>query len=129
MTAKKPKVLSKAQILSAEDRGRELVDVPEWGGSVYVQAMSGAERDAFEASMLEINEDAKGRVTTTRKMENLRAKMCARCLVGEDGVRLFEEADIAALGAKSAKALDRVFSVAQRLNGVGEKDLEELAGN
>lgn len=129
MAAKKPTVLSKAQILSAEDLGRELVAVPEWGGAVYVQAMSGVERDAYESSIIEINEDAKGRLTTTRKMDNLRAKMCAYCIVDADGARLFDEGDIAALGAKSAKALDRVFSVAQKLNGVSDKDLEELAGN
>lgn len=126
---KKPTVLGKDQILSAEDLNRELVEVPEWGGSVYVQAMSGVERDAYEASIIEINEDAKGNVTTKRRMENLRAKMVARCMVGEDGERLFDESEIEALGAKSAKALDRVFSVAQKLNGVSDKDLEELAGN
>lgn len=129
MAPKKPNVLGKAQILSADDLGRELVEVPEWGGAVYVQAMSGVERDAYESSILEINEDAKGRITTKRKMDNLRAKMCARCMVDEDGNRLFDESEIEALGAKSAKALDRVFSVAQKLNGVSDKDLEELAGN
>ena len=33
--------------------------------------------------------------------------------------RLFDDGEIAALGRKSARALDRVFSVAQRLNGIG----------
>lgn len=122
-------MLSRDAILSAEDLGREEVEVPEWGGSVYVQAMSGTERDAYESSIIEINQDAKGNVSTTRKMENARAKMCARCIVGEDGERLFGDADIDALGRKSAKALDRVYAVAARLNGMSDADLEELTGN
>jgi len=41
------------------------------------------------------------------------------------GDRLFADADIAALGSKSAKALDRVFAVAQRLNGIGSDQVDQ----
>jgi hypothetical protein len=34
-------------------------------------------------------------------------------------VRLFTDAEVAELGNKSAKALDRVFTIAQRINGIG----------
>ena len=37
--------------------------------------------------------------------------------------------DVKALGKKSSLALNRVFEVAQRLNGLTERDMEELAGN
>jgi hypothetical protein len=40
-------------------------------------------------------------------------------LCDSQGDRLFDDSEIAALGRKSARALDRVFSVAQRLNGIG----------
>jgi hypothetical protein len=40
------------------------------------------------------------------------------------GNRLFEDAEITALGRKSALALDRVFAVAQRLNGIGVEQAE-----
>jgi hypothetical protein len=40
------------------------------------------------------------------------------------GNRLFEDAEITALGRKSARALDRVFAVAQRLNGIGIEQAE-----
>ena len=33
------------------------------------------------------------------------------------------------LGRKSAKALERVFDVAQRLNGMGADDIKEMAKN
>ncbi len=37
----------------ADDLPRETVSVPEWGGEVLVRTMSGTDRDAFEASLLE----------------------------------------------------------------------------
>ena len=44
--------LTKDQILEANDLQSESVTVPEWGGDVLVRTMTGADRDAFEASMI-----------------------------------------------------------------------------
>lgn len=117
--------LSKDAILGAQDRDREAVDVPEWGGTVWVQALSGDERDAFEASFMA---QKNGKITP-QLPQQIRARLAALCLVDEQGQRLFSDGDIKALGAKSARALDRVFAVAQRLSGIGEQDIEELAKN
>ncbi len=124
-----PKILGRDDILGSDDLPRELVEVPEWGGSVWVRTMTGQERDAYEASIIDVTMDSKGRSSVERRMENSRAKLLTRCICGDDGERIFTESDVAALGRKSAKALDRVFDVAQRLNGMTEEDLEELAGN
>ena len=102
-------ILSKDAILAADDLPRETVNVPEWGGEVLVRTMSGTDRDAFEASLLEKD----------GRMENVRARLVALTLCDPQGDRLFDDSEIAALGRKSARALDRVFSVAQRLNGIG----------
>ena len=114
-------ILSKDQILLAEDFKTETVDVPEWGGEVIVKTMSGFSRDQFEGSIVGKNGGT--------NLANIRAKMVAAVLVDESGELLFNEKDVVALGKKSAKALDRVFSVAQRLNGFSEADVEELAKN
>ena len=45
--------LSRDTILQREDIKTEDVEVPEWGGTVRVRGMSGVERDAFEASLIE----------------------------------------------------------------------------
>ena len=121
-------ILTRDQILGAEDLKRELVEVPEWGGSVFVRAMMGTERDSYEESVLQISQNGKG-VTAKPILAAMRAKLCARCIVDESGARLFTDEDVDALGTKSAAALDRVFAVAQRLNAIGDKDLEELKGN
>lgn len=112
--------LSRDAILKAQDLKRESVEVPEWGGSVLVRQMTASERDRFEARLF-VGDGA----TRTINQDNLRAKLCALCIVDEQGKRMFEDADIAALGGKSAAALNRVFDVAQRINGMGAEAVDD----
>jgi hypothetical protein len=60
---------------------------------------------------------------------NMRARMVALSIVGEDGELLFNQADIVALGKKSAGALNRVFKVASEMSALGEDDAESAEGN
>jgi hypothetical protein len=113
-------MLTKDQILKADDIKTEKVEVPEWGGDVHIKTMTGTERDAFEQSIIS------GQKTN---LANIRAKLCARVIRDGNGKRLFTDADVAALGKKSAKALDRIFAKAQTLNGITAEDVEGLAKN
>lgn len=117
-------ILSKDDILRAEDLPRELVDVPEWGGAVMVRGLSASERDAFEASIVEL----RGKDRRIH-LENIRAKLASLTICDEQGNRLFSDSEVTALGKKSAQAVQRVFDVAQRLSGISETDVEELAKN
>jgi hypothetical protein len=117
-------LLTKEQILQAADATYEEIEVPEWGGWVRVRALSGAERDRFEAS---VAGDRPGK--SRMNLLNVRARLVALAVVDETNRPLFSQADVEALGRKNAAALDRVFDVAQRLAGVSDADLEELEGN
>jgi len=117
-------MLTRDQILAVKDRKTETVSVPEWGGSVLVTAMSGAARDAWEASLI----TRKGNKVETN-LQNMRARLVAACVVDQSGALLFSDADIEALGQKSGAALERVCKVAQRLNGLTDGDLEAAKGN
>ena len=116
--------LSRDQIRGVVDAKFEDVEVPEWGGSVRVKALSGAERDAFEASLTE----QKGKKIRMR-MQNVRARLVRLTCVDEKGVLIFQPSDEHWLGEKNAAALDRVFSVAMRLAGMRDEDIEELTEN
>jgi len=117
-------LLTREEILQAEDLPTEDVEVPEWGGSVLVQGLTGAERDAFESTVVEL----RGRKTHLN-MQNARAKLCAMAMVDEQGERVFRDGDVEELGQKSGAALQRVFQVAQRLSGLSNEDIEELTKN
>ena len=117
--------LDKAGILGQDDLKTEDVQVPEWGGAwVRVRTLNACERDHFEASTIQRN----GKRITTN-MENIRARLCLLCLIDENGERLFADEDAFPLGGKSAAALDRIFTVAQRLNGLRDEDIEDLVKN
>jgi len=114
-------MLSRDDILDAQDLDHITVEVPEWGGSVIVQVMTGVDRDYFERSIV----DSKTK-TPELNFTNLRAKLVARCVVDSEGRRLFTEVDVPALGKKSGLALQRVFAAAQKINGLTDDDVEEL---
>jgi hypothetical protein len=114
-------ILSKEQILTADDNKTTTVDVPEWGGSVIISTMSGFARDQFEGSLVGKNGGT--------NISNVRAKLAAATIVDEAGNLLFTDKDVAALGKKSSAALDRVFEASQKLNKISDGDVEELAKN
>lgn len=117
-------VLTRDEIVKQRELQTELVPVPEWGGEVIVRALSGRERDAFEAAIVE----QKGRKAIVNT-QNIRARLVATAVVDEHGQPIFYPSDVDLLGEQSAAALDRVFSVARRLSGMSEDDVEELAKN
>lgn len=111
-------MLSRDQILAADDLPTEEVDVPEWGGAVLVRGMQGNERDRFEMSMYMTKDNLEEKAI-------VRARVVAWCTLGEDRKALFTPKDVEWLGRKSARALDRVFDVAKRLSGIGEEATKE----
>lgn len=117
-------LLNRDDILNVADMSSEVVEVPEWGGAVRVKSLTGAERDRFEASIIE-----RAGKKTKMNMANVRARLVALTVVDEDHKRLFRFADVEALGQKSASALDRIFDVAMRLSGMRDEDVEELIEN
>lgn len=118
-------LLSREQILGADDRSTQDVEVPEWGGSVRVRAISGAERDAYEAGLVQLKSDGSRKFT----LANARSRLVALSIVDEAGARIFDEADVAKLGEKSAVALERVFDVAASLSGLSDDAVEEMVQN
>lgn len=139
-------LLTKDQILAARNtRKTAIVDTPEWGGSVLIIELSGKERDAFEADMIQLGVNGQQKIN----LRNIRAKLVARCAVDPndydvetvDGVsisatlkkghvptRLFNEIDVNDLGDVSALALQRVFEKCQHLSGITKEDVNELVG-
>jgi hypothetical protein len=118
---KNSKALGRDDILKVQDIEIERVDVPEWGGHVFVKGMTGTERDAFEMVVTK----KRGKDVEVN-MVGLRAKLIVTTVCDEDGKRLFTKKDVEKLGEKSASALQKVFEVAQRLSGLSSQDVEEL---
>lgn len=106
--------LNKAKILSAKDVKLEQVPVPEWGGDVFVKSLSGTERDAFEDAY------------SSDKMKNFRVRFLVLALCDDAGERLFSDAEIDALGKKSAAVIARLFEKAWAFNAFRTEDVDTL---
>lgn len=119
------KILSKAEILAASDLETVTVDVPEWGGAVIIRAMSGLQRDLYETSLMQKQDDGTYKVNT----ENMRAKLVCFTAVDEAGTALFSGDELTLLAGKSAAVLERLFDAAQKINGLQQGAVEDAAKN
>ncbi|SDV49821.1 hypothetical protein [Chitinasiproducens palmae] len=111
-------MLTRDQILGAQDRASEVVPVPEWQGDVTVTVMSGAERDAFLVSL-----------QSDKSVSFFEAALVAATVVDEHGNKLFGPDDVPALQAKNAAIVARVAAAAFRLNGLGPEAVEKAEKN
>ncbi len=120
-----PKQLTRKEILEAQDFRLEPVDVPEWGGVVYVKTMSGEERDRFEDEVVKRRDEKTGMPTSIVGLKVLVVSLTA---CDAEGKRLFGgEGDEAKLAAKSAAAIDRLFAKSQELSHLTDEAVGELA--
>lgn len=116
--------LSREAILGSDDSNTEVVEIPQWGGSVRVRSLTGRERDRLEASMIGKN----GKADAKSGLTNFRARLVAASVVDDNGAPMFTEADLDALADRSAAALDAIAQAAMRLSGLSSEDVTELAG-
>lgn len=109
------KYLSREDIFSINDVVREEVEVPEWGGSVWVGTISA--RAALE--IMTRAEKIKGGDEGEALVYNA-GLLLARSVTGQDGRPVFTEDDIPRLMEKSEKAVNRLFMAALKLNPLGD---------
>lgn len=112
--------LSRDSILGASDLPVVPVEVPEWGGTVYVRSITAGERDKFEAS---VNNG------TRQNLENFRARFAVLVLCDDAGNRLFSDSDANALSQKSASALQTILSAGMTHNAMRAEDVPEMEKN
>lgn len=111
-------MLSDDDILKADELPVIPVDVPEWGGRVYVATLRADERDQLEARLAEYPEQV-----------GMRAYVCAFCICNEKGERRFlNELDVAAgkIGRRAAPGVLRVFAAADKANGITQHSLADI---
>ena len=111
------KVLTRDEILDADDLEVWDVEVPEWGGTVLVQSLTAAQVERVQRKY-------KG-----KGIKGLTAALVALACVDENGKRLFQQSDLDRLSNKSLSACTRVLKIIMAQNAMEEEDLEELAKN
>lgn len=102
--------LTREQILAARsDRKPVRLEVPEWGGEVYVRVLSAKDQM---------------RLSDGGKPEDLPVRVLLYALVDENNIRIFGDDDLDELAAEDFTVIMKVFSVVATLNGLSNKELE-----
>jgi hypothetical protein len=120
------KVLSRTDFLAASsNRKRELVDVPELGGSVYLRELSTGQLLEYN-DRIEKLRGAHSDVTPAASLE-LMSLMISMSACDEEGVLLFTEADVKALAENSIGVIIGLSTKAMEVSGIGKAVIEEVA--
>jgi hypothetical protein len=115
-------ILSKAEILAADDLRTERVAVAEWNGEIVIRTMTGAQREQF---LDHVAPDSDGK----RSYKQFNASHVSLCAVDETGQPLFTLADAPAIAEKHWRALETVAEACLKLNALRADDLEEAKKN
>ena len=114
----------RTSILASDDLPRESMECPEWGQTLHVRTLTGAGRDEFENTVQSASKGKDG-----LDLRGLKIKLVLLTLCDDDGELLFDATDALVLNSKSSKVIDRIFQVAQKLNGLTADDVDEMVGN
>ena len=116
-------------IVASQDKEYQDVDVPEWGGTVRIATMSGEDRDRWELSMMQADDNSERGFKLNFDAYS-RVRLVAMCLVDDNFNRIFvTKEQIEKLSQKSGKVMDLLYDVAQRVNGITESDIDDLEKN
>lgn len=111
-------------ILNIDDRKKVEVDVPEWNRRVHLRAMTGHDREAWEAHVAPSEEGGRPNI------QGMRPMMVAACIVDESGKRIFKtKEDELKLATRSAAVIERLFDKCMELNGLTAEDEKKLIEN
>jgi len=128
----KPTSLTREQILGAKRRQQQ-VDVPEWGGSVTITALTLADRGRALTDLIRSGSDHEGDPAAHKEaFRDWQIRLLIRSILDESGEPMFGADDLAALAKADGVPVTRIVDAAGALNGffVQQKDpVEEVAKN
>jgi hypothetical protein len=107
------------QILATDDIPKKIVEVPEWGMSIEVRGMTGADRTAILESAVN---PTTGAVDLKVMYPDI---VIASAHDPETGEKIFSPSDRDVLMAKSATALDRLAEAGMQVGGLSKQESDD----
>ena len=99
------KYLTAESILQSDDFTFAEVECPEWGGTVRIRSLSGAQRATLKKAI-------------DNGTETADEMICVMCIVDEDGNRIFNSNQIELLRKKNTNAITRVALKCLEISGM-----------
>ncbi|MDD5006654.1 MAG: hypothetical protein PHS33_09175 [Candidatus Omnitrophica bacterium] len=122
-------MLSRDEIINIKDCKITAVEIPEWGGTVYLHKWNGKDRSLFLRESIRKNDDGAG-VNWDTLFDN-QVLVVALSLSDENGAKLFSTSpeDLEILSLKDGNVIQMLYEKSLILNGLAQKSLEEAAKN
>lgn len=105
--------LNRKQVDAVQDCHIKEVEVPEWGGSVFLKTLSTNEVIALQKAEETVTDEKRAALSVTF------------CLCDADGKRLYSEKEVDELCEKNPKVILRLFYEALEVNKTDDKAKEE----
>lgn len=118
------KILTKYEILAAQDRPLVAMDVPEWGGTIFLKALSISRAMALRSKYMGLDGVPKPETGLSFVLDSI-----AACIVDESGQPLFSSDELEILGEKNPNVVNKVFQKIEEINGGGENSVEQAEKN
>jgi hypothetical protein len=123
-------VLSKEAFLRHDSLRKELCELPEMGGSVWIRELSGKALLDYRARVGEMQAEAgeNADVTPSQSLE-LMALLISLTVCNEDGNLMFTESEASQLAYGSISVLQRLSEKAMEVSGISKQVADEVADN
>ncbi len=116
-------MLTKADILAADDKPRTTVEVEAWGGTVTIRSLSGADTRVLDMLTKKDPKDPKDPLLFMLRLVQVTV------IDPKTGDLMFTPEEIDAIGGRSVAALKIVFDAAAEHNALTKEDQDEMLGN
>ncbi|MBC8587112.1 MULTISPECIES: hypothetical protein [Tissierellales] len=114
-------LLSRSQILEAQDIKTKKINVPEWGGEIMIKQLSAKENDDIVMNMVNVKKMAAKQLSKKSNenyeeavnevaIKNQKIMMIVKSVVDENMKQLFTEADIELLATKNTSVIEKVYA-------------------
>lgn len=122
--------LTREQIFSKSDISTKEIEVPEWGGSVYIRQLTRGEQDAYlkrQYGAAFMKQDPRARQQEIKGMSlyGHDTFLCACAICDENGKAIFSQTDIAELEKKNGEVIGRLAKEIILFSGMAG-DVEQL---
>jgi len=112
----------------------EKIEIPEWDGYVYLRKWAGKERfmvlrEIKQVGNIEDIMDKDDEGIDYEKLQSVMAMVVCRSLSDSQGIRLYKDEETSELDNKDPDVIQLLFTESMRVNGLGEKAVEEAAKN
>lgn len=93
------------------------------GFPIWIRGLSGAERSAWDAEQYRRSGGANDAAAGERAAAGIRGRLLVRCIIDEDGMRVFTDADAPVLDKREGEELEPLFDIALRRSGLSDAEV------